>query len=41
MKQLFKYYLPYASISAITIALLLLLGNPILRTVANAIVGEE
>lgn len=41
MKQYFKYFLPYASISAITIALLLLLGIPILRTVANAIVGEE
>ena len=41
MKQFFKYFLPYASISAITVALLLLLGNPILRTVANAIVGEE
>ena len=41
MKQFFKYFLPYASISAITVALLLLLGNPILRTVAYAIVGEE
>ena len=41
MKHFFRYYLPYASISAITVALLLLLGNPILRTVANAIVGEE
>ena len=41
MKQFFKYFLPYASISAIAIVLLLLLGNPILRTVANALAGEE
>ena len=40
MKRFFKYFAPYAAMSAVVIAVLLLLGNPILRTVANAIVGE-
>lgn len=41
MKQFFKYYLPYASISAVVIVLLLILGVPILRTIINAIVEEQ
>lgn len=41
MKAFLKYFAPYATISIVVIALLLLLGNPILLTVANAIVGDK
>ena len=40
MKQFFKYFAPYAAMSTIVIVVLLLLGNPILRTAINAVVGE-
>lgn len=41
MKRFFKYFAPYAAMSAVVIALLLLLGNPILRTLSNAMIGEQ
>lgn len=41
MKAFFKYFAPYAAICIAVVAVLLLLGNPILLTVANAIVGDK
>ena len=41
MKRFFKYFAPYAAMSAVVIALLLLLGNPILRALSNAMIGEQ
>ena len=41
MKRFFKYFAPYAAMSAVVIAVLLLLGNPILRTLINAMIGEQ
>ena len=41
MKRFYKYFAPYAAMSAAVIAVLLLLGNPILRTLINAMLGEQ
>ncbi len=41
MKAFFKYFWPYAAICAVAIVLLLVLGKPILLSLANAVVGEQ